>query len=61
MFLADVAMGKVHYPTSGWGKKIPAGYDSMFAKGGQSGVYNNEMIVYKLHQVSLKYLVEFSD
>jgi len=60
MFLADVAMGKEYIPSSGYGQRtLPKGFDSMFAKGGVSGVSNNEMIVYKLHQVSLKYLVEF--
>jgi len=60
MFLADVAMGKEYIPSNGYGQRtLPAGFDSMFAKGGISGVSNNEMIVYKLHQVSLKYLVEF--
>jgi len=62
MFLADVAMGKSYKPTSGWGKRFPvAGYDSTFAKAGVSGVRNNEMIVYKTYQASLKFLVEFSD
>ena len=59
MFRADVAMGKEYIP-SGSGRNFPrAGYDSTFAKAGQSGVYNNEMIVYKTHQATLKYLIEF--
>lgn len=59
MFLADVAMGKAYTPKR-WGGSLPKpGYDSTFAKGGQSGVSNNEMIVYKLNQLNLKYLVEF--
>jgi poly [ADP-ribose] polymerase len=63
MFLADVAMGKEYYPHgSDWQlhKKIKRdSYDSCFAKAGRSGVRNNEMIVYKLSQANLKYLVEF--
>jgi poly [ADP-ribose] polymerase len=59
MFLADVAMGKPYYPTSSC-RSLPSGYNSMFAKAGQSGVLNNEMIVYNLFQASLKFLVEFS-
>jgi poly [ADP-ribose] polymerase len=59
MFLADVAMGKAYTPSS-WGRDFPKrGYDSTFAKGGKSGVSNNEMIVYKTNQANLKYLIEF--
>lgn len=58
MLLADVAMGKAYTPRGPQGH-IPAGYHSMFAKGGQSGVMNNEMIVYKLNQAHLAYLCEF--
>lgn len=59
MFLADVAMGKSYTP-SGWSSNLPKrGYDSTFAKGGQSSVSNNEMIVYKTNQANLKYLIEF--
>lgn len=61
MFLCDVAMGKEYYP-SGPSRNFPkSGYDSTFAKAGKSGVMNNEMIVYKLNQANLTYLVEFSD
>jgi poly [ADP-ribose] polymerase len=62
MFLADVAMGKYHLAGSGWGSHYPIrGTDSTWAKGGHSGVINDEMIVYKLSQANLIYLVEFSD
>ncbi len=60
MFLADVAMGKEYTPKS-YTESLPKkGYDSTFAKAGQSGVMNNEMIVYSLDQIQLKYLCEFS-
>jgi len=62
MFLTDVAMGKEYVP-SGYGdrRSLPRkGYDSTFANGGQSGVANNEMIVYRVSQCNLKFLVEFS-
>ena len=65
MFLADVRMGSPYIP-SGYGSRYSgreqfpmSGYDSTFAKGGNSGVLNNEMIVYQLNQINLKYLVEF--
>lgn len=60
MFLCDFAMGKIYYPTGKYGVTYPPkGYDSTFAKAGQAGVYNNEMIVYNTYQVNLKYLLEF--
>lgn len=60
MFLADVAMGAPWHPTrTGSSVKPPKGYDSVFARGGQDIVMNNEMIVYRTSQARLKYLVEF--
>lgn len=60
MFLADVAMGRPWHPDrTGSSVKPPAGYDSVYARGGRDRVLNNEMIVYRTSQVNLKYLVEF--
>lgn len=60
MFLADVAMGRPWHPDrTGASVKPPAGYDSVYARGGKDRVLNNEMIVYRTSQVNLKYLVEF--
>jgi poly [ADP-ribose] polymerase len=61
MFLADVAMGKSYTPKSSSESLPKAGYDSTFAKPGESGIINNEMIVYNVNQVNLKYLVEFTN
>lgn len=59
MFLADVAMGKVHVPR-GPSQKLPfKGSDSTFAMAQKSGVQNNEMIVYSTDQATVRYLVEF--
>jgi poly [ADP-ribose] polymerase 2/3/4 len=59
MFMCKMAMGKYYTPTSKYGVSYPvSGYDSTFAKAGTSGVYNNEMIVYRVSQVDLQYLVE---
>lgn len=63
MFLADVAMGKAYTPSS-WSRaaRYPhPGSDSTFAKGGVSGVHNNEMIVYRTSQANLTTLVEFAE
>lgn len=59
MFLAEVAMGKYQIPKN-WGSNIKPsrGYDSFFAKANESGVRNNEMIVFKNEQVRIKYILE---
>ena len=59
MFLADVAMGREYVPQRSMSNLPMSGYDSTFAKAGQSGVSNNEMIVYSLDQCNLTYLCEF--
>lgn len=60
MFLVDVAMGKEYIPSySGNGKK--SGYDSCWAKPGQSGVINDEQIVYRTSQANIRYLIEFDE
>jgi poly [ADP-ribose] polymerase len=59
MFLADVGMGKSYTPPGPIRKK-PAGYDSVYAIGGRSGVSNNEMIVPRVSMCNLKRLVEFT-
>lgn len=59
MFLADVAMGKYHLASGGWGDYPVHGTQSTWAKGGSGGVINDEMIVYRLDQANLVYLIEF--
>lgn len=59
MFLADVAMGNYHVPSSASSRLPAPGSDSTFAQAHKSGVLNNEMIVYRTSQANLKYLVEF--
>jgi len=60
MLLIKMAMGNYHIP-SGPSQNLPyRGSNSTFAKAHKSGVFNNEMIVYKTSQIDLRYLVEFS-
>ena len=59
MFVCDFAMGKEYIPSSSGSNFPRPGYDSTWAKPGQSGVINDEMIVYKTNQVNIKYLMEF--
>ena len=59
MFLLDMAMGKYHLAGGGCGSYPVRGTNSTWAKGGRSGVINDEMIVYRLDQCNLTYLVEF--
>lgn len=62
MLVADVAMGNEYIPDGyGSSRSYPVkGHDSVFAKAGKSGILNNEMIVYDLAQINLKYLCEFA-
>ena len=59
MFLSDVAMGKYYLAKSTCEQYPKMGYDSTWAKGGVASVVNDEMIVYRLDQCNLVYLVEF--
>lgn len=61
MLLNQVAMGKAYTPSGRYGSFPQPGYDSTYAIGGQSGVMNNEMIVYRDNQVNITHLVEFSE
>ena len=59
MFLCDVAMGS-HY-TPKYGEALPKpGFDSTWAKAGESGVQNDELIVYNTNQIEPRFLIEFS-
>jgi poly [ADP-ribose] polymerase len=61
MLLNDVAMGKPYVPRGPHNFiKAPDGFDSVFAKAGQSGVMNNEMMIYRPSQCKVKRLCEFS-
>lgn len=60
MFLADVALGNIKEERSSkYYTEAPAGYHSVKGCKG-SYLYNNEFIVYKPEQATLKYLVEFT-
>lgn len=61
MFLVDMAMGNYHVPKSSYESLPHKGSDSTFAKGRESGVMNNEMIVYRNSQVNPRYLIEFEE
>lgn len=58
MLLCKVGMGNMYVPT-GTLRSIPKGYDSCFAKAGESGVRNNEMIVYRTSQACITHLIQF--
>lgn len=60
LFICDFAMGKAYEPTSYGIRGIPQGYDSCVALARKTGLHNNEFIVYKNHQVKIKYLIECS-
>lgn len=62
MFICDFAMGKPYYPQSyglGGGRRtIPNGYDSCWALPKNTGLHNDELIIYRDCQVNIKYLLE---
>jgi poly [ADP-ribose] polymerase len=58
MFVAEVAMGNYQVPKGPTSKRPDKGYDSYFAKANESGVRNNEMIVFDVNQVRLRYILE---
>lgn len=61
MFVAEVALGKMHLADGPRGYTAPPrGTHSVFGKGGYSQVQNNEFIVFSTNQYKLRYLVEFS-
>ncbi|KAG5357974.1 Poly [ADP-ribose] polymerase [Yarrowia sp. B02] len=58
MFLASVALGKYFTPEGPVSTNPPEGYDSYWAKAGESGVMNDEIIVFDASQIRLDYLLE---
>lgn len=61
MFLFDVAMGEYYVPKGSYETLPKKGYDSTWARPGQSGIMNDEMIVYNLNQQCPRYLIEFDE
>jgi poly [ADP-ribose] polymerase len=58
LFLAKVAMGK-YYETKSCINRVPIGYDSIWAKSGQS-LYNDEFIVPRLEQQTITHIIELT-
>ena len=58
MFLVDAGLGNYKVPTYGE-TRIPAGYDSFWAKPGKSGIQNDEIIVPRTSQCNPRYLIQF--
>ena len=61
LFIADIAMGNYKVPSGATSKNPPKGYDSYWAKPNQSGVQNNEMIIFNNNQIKLKYILEIKN
>jgi poly [ADP-ribose] polymerase len=62
MFILEQAMGKAYTPSGRNYTRITypqKGHDSTWAKANESGVRNDECIVYRASQVRIKYLIEF--
>lgn len=57
LFVADLALGKYYETYTAVPNGTPRGYDSIWAKAGQS-LYNDELVTPYLENQTLKYLVE---
>lgn len=57
LFVCSFAMGKT-YETNAYGCSMPSGYDSIWAKASSNGLHNDELIVRRNNQVTVKYLLE---
>ncbi len=60
MFVADIAMGNYQIPSRSISRNPDSIYDSYWAKPGQSGIQNDEMIIFKNNQIRLKYILEIT-
>lgn len=61
MFAVDVVLGKPFIAPQAHGYTAPPeGYHSIYGKAGQSGVQNNEFIIFESKRHSLRYLIEFA-
>lgn len=59
MFLNDIALGNYYVPRSSTSSNPPSGYDSYWAKPGETGyIQNDEIIVFRADQVKPRYLLE---
>lgn len=59
LFVCDFAMGNAFYPkTYGASSGVPKGYDSCWALPANTGLHNDELIVYNSNQIKIKYLLE---
>lgn len=59
LFIMDMAMGRTQEVFQSKGNGADKGYDSVWAKKGRA-LCNDELIVYDLSQVTIKYLVELN-
>lgn len=58
LFLVDFAMGKTYETTSSTPNGAPRGYDSVWAKPGY--LYNHELMVYRVEQATITYIIELT-
>jgi hypothetical protein len=60
MFMGDVVLGKPYVTPRYSQDQPPAGFHSVFGKGGNSSLQNNEFVVYSGQQFNLRYLIELN-
>lgn len=57
LWICDFALGNIFYPKT-YSASKPSGYDSIWAKPENTGLHNDELVVYRDSQVKIKYLLE---
>lgn len=58
LLICSIAMGNVFYPKTYGISGVPQGYDSCWALPKNTGLHNDELVVYNQNQIQIKYLVE---
>lgn len=58
LLVCEFAMGNIFYPTTYGINGTPKGYDSCWALPKNTGLYNDELIVYDQSQIRIKHLIE---
>lgn len=58
LFIVNFSMGKIHTTQHTLSGGAPKGFDSVWAKSGSGGLYNDEYIVYSPSQATITHLIE---
>lgn len=57
LFVCKFALGKIYYPNT-YSANLPRGYDSLWAMAKNTGLHNDEIVVYNNNQIKITHLLE---